>query len=66
VVKADIIMLGLHPFNIKVEGVVRQAQGGWDGVTETTSNQELSIFRIAMNLGRKCTPAKAAPMPFLR
>ena len=35
-----------------------------DGVTETTCNRELSILRIALNLGRKSTPAKVVTMPF--
>lgn len=35
-----------------------------DGVTETTCNRELSILRIALNLGRKCTPAKVVTMPY--
>jgi integrase len=35
-----------------------------DGVTETTCNRELSILRIALNLGRKCTPAKVVAMPY--
>ncbi len=35
-----------------------------DGVGETTCNRELSILRIALNLGRKCTPAKVVTMPF--
>jgi len=35
-----------------------------DGVTETTCNRELSILRIALNLGRKCTPAKVETVPF--
>jgi integrase len=35
-----------------------------DGVTETTCNRELSILRIALNLGRKSTPAKVVTMTF--
>lgn len=35
-----------------------------DGVTETTCNRELSILRIALNLGRKSTPAKVVAIPF--
>jgi integrase len=35
-----------------------------DGVSETTCNRELSILRIALNLGRKCTPPKVVTMPF--
>lgn len=39
-------------------------KGKADGVSETTCNRELSILRIALNLGRKCTPAKVLTMPF--
>ena len=35
-----------------------------DGVTQTTCNRELSILRIALNLGRKCTPVKVVTVPF--
>jgi integrase len=35
-----------------------------DGVTESTCNRELSILRIALNLGRKCTPPKVLTIPF--
>jgi integrase len=35
-----------------------------DGVKEATCNRELSILRIAFNLGRKCTPPKVAAVPF--
>ncbi|MEP7366317.1 MAG: hypothetical protein ABI972_23915 [Acidobacteriota bacterium] len=35
-----------------------------EGVTETTCNRDLSILRIALNFGRKSTPAKVVSMPF--
>jgi integrase len=35
-----------------------------DGVKEATCNRELSILRIAFNLGRKCTPPKVASVPY--
>lgn len=34
-----------------------------EGRAETTCNRELSILRIALNLGRKCTPPKVTTMP---
>ena len=35
-----------------------------DGRSEATCNRELSILRTAFHLGRKCTPPKAANVPF--
>lgn len=35
-----------------------------NGVKEATCNRELSILRIAFNLGRKCTPPKVAFVPY--
>jgi integrase len=34
------------------------------GVSESTCNRELSMLRIAMNLGRKCTPPKVLIVPY--
>jgi integrase len=34
------------------------------GRSETTCNRELSILRIALNLGRKCTPPKVNALPY--
>ena len=34
------------------------------GKPETTCNRELSIPRIALNLGRKCTPSKVTTIPY--
>jgi len=34
-----------------------------EGRAETTCNRELSILRIALNLGRKCTPPKVIVIP---
>lgn len=34
------------------------------GRSETTANRELSILRIAFNLGRKCTPPKVINVPY--
>jgi hypothetical protein len=34
-----------------------------EGRAETTCNRELSILRIALNLGRKCTPPKVSVIP---
>jgi len=35
-----------------------------EGRSETTCNRELSILRIALNLGRKCTPPKVNALPY--
>ena len=35
-----------------------------EGRAETTCNRELSILRVAMNLGRKCTPPKVISLPY--
>lgn len=35
-----------------------------EGRSEATCNRELSILRIALNLGRKCTPPKVTTMPY--
>ncbi len=35
-----------------------------EGRSEATCNRELSLLRIALNLGRKCTPPKVLNMPF--
>jgi integrase len=35
-----------------------------EGRTETTCNRELSLLRIAFNLGRKCTPPKVLNLPY--
>ena len=34
-----------------------------EGRSESTCNRELSILRIALNLGRKCTPPKVTAIP---
>lgn len=35
-----------------------------DGVSETTCNREVSMLRIAFNVGRKCTPPKVTRVPY--
>jgi hypothetical protein len=35
-----------------------------EGRAEATCNRELSILRIALNLGRKCTPPKVSTIPY--
>ena len=35
-----------------------------EGRSETTCNRELSILRMALNLGRKCTPVKVVNVPY--
>lgn len=35
-----------------------------EGRSETTCNRELSLLRIAFNLGRKCTPPKVTSVPY--
>ena len=35
-----------------------------EGAAETTCNRELSVLRIAFNLGRKCTPPKVTMLPY--
>jgi integrase len=35
-----------------------------EGRSESTCNRELSILRMALNLGRKCTPSKVTQIPY--
>jgi hypothetical protein len=35
-----------------------------EGRSEATCNRELSILRMALNLGRKCTPRKVTHIPY--
>ena len=37
-----------------------------EGRTESTCNRERSILRMALNLGRKCTPPKVTQMSYFR
>ncbi|SRR5712691_2640807 len=59
-----VIEANVRPFfgNIRASALTTETLN--QGKSETTCNRELSILRVALNLGRKCTPPKVNTIPY--